>query len=85
MPPIQGRSTSGTTIDAIRLLIVFHDRDHVRGSPSPEPFRVCTRRDFAPSAGLYLMLARRAWKSPTFETEETSSHSPQPGAQTSTS
>ena len=57
----------------------------VRGMPNPEPFNVCTKRVLPPSAGRYLILARRAWKSVSFETDETSSHSSQPGAQTSRS
>ena len=69
----------------ISLLIIFHDRDQRAGSPSPDPFSVCRKRALPPSAGRYLIFARRAWKSRTFETDETSSHSLQPGAQTSIS
>ena len=86
MPPIHGRSTSGTTIDAICLLVIFqHGDQRARHAQSGAIEGVHQPGSWPTSAGLYLILARRAWKSPTLETDETSSHSPQPGAQTSRS
>ena len=55
------------------------------GRASPEPLRVCRNCGLAPGSGLYLRLALRAWKSVQLLQLLTSSHSWQPGAQTSRS
>ena len=57
----------------------------VRGNPSPDPFSVWTWRGFSPGAGRKRMFARRAWNSPKFEHDDTSSHCPTPGANASRS
>src|SRR5512135_763589 len=57
----------------------------VRGSANPDPFSVWTYSVFAPASRRKRMFERRAWKSPTFEHDDTSSHSLQPGAHSSRS
>ena len=66
----------GTAYFGVLSYLAIYFSDYVfRGIPNPDPLRVCINRVlFAPS-GRYRAFERRAWKSVTFDTDDTSNHS----------
>jgi len=84
MPPIQGRSTSGTTTEPSACWLIFQHGDQGARMPNPERSR-CARSAAVRRRPSGIDIRPPGLNSPSFDTDETSSHSPQPGAQTSTS